>query len=61
MKHEEAESNRLTDSPYNALQNKKKNKWGLCMFVKLKEVVLSGYRVVKVNLIKLSYNQVKVN
>lgn len=61
MKHEEAESNRLTDSQYNALQNKKKNKWGLCMFVKLKEVVLSGYRVVKVNLIKLSYNQVKVN
>lgn len=61
MKHEEAESNRLTDSQYNALQNKKKKKWGLCMFVKLNEEVLSGYRVVKVNLIKLSYNQVKVN
>lgn len=29
------------------------------MFVKLKEVVLSGYRVVKVNLFKFSYNQVK--
>lgn len=29
------------------------------MFVKLKEVVLSGYRVVKVNLIKFSYNEVK--
>lgn len=40
---------------------KRKKKWGLCMFVKLNEEVLSGYRVVKVNLIKLSYNQVKVN